>query len=253
MNFPMWLQSGFWGGVAGSSLLIGAVIGYYTKLPQRFIAGVMAFGSGVLISALSLELMDEAYQRGGFVSTAIGFIGGASVYSLANWYLATQGGKHRKRSQDKQPSQKQDSSSGMAIAVGSLLDGIPESIAIGLTMIAGGAVSTVTVIAIFLSNIPEGLSSSSGMKKAGRSRKYIFGLWIVICVASAISSVVGYTVFRHFSPQAISATTASAAGAILAMLSDTMMPEAYEYAHNFTGLITVIGFLASFILSKSGG
>jgi ZIP family zinc transporter len=253
MNFPTWLQSGFWGGVAGSALLIGALVGYYTKLPQRLIAGIMAFGSGVLISALSLELMDEAYRRGGFVATAIGFIGGASVYSLANWYLATKGAKHRKRSQDKQPSQNQAPGSGLAIAVGSLLDGIPESIAIGLTMIAGGAVSTVTVIAIFLSNIPEGLSSSSGMKKAGRSQKYVFGLWAFICIASAISSVIGFTVFRHFSPQVISATTASAAGAILAMLSDTMMPEAYESAHNFTGLITVVGFLASFVLSKAGG
>jgi ZIP family zinc transporter len=120
-------------------------------------------------------------------------------------------------------------------------------------MIGQGKVSLVAVIAIFLSNVPEGLSSSSGMKKAGRSKKYIFGLWTLICFISAVSSVIGFTAFKNFSPEVVAATTASAGGAILAMLSDTMMPEAFEYAHNFTGLVTVAGFLASFILSKMQG
>jgi zinc transporter, ZIP family len=250
---PLWLVAGFWGLLAGSALLLGAAAGYFARLPQRFIAAVMAFGGGVLISALAFDLMDEAYKRGGFDSTATGFLGGAAVYTAANWYLARQGAKHRKRSGGQQPSEGEQSGSGLAIAVGALLDGIPESIVIGVSMIGGGAVSTVAVIAIFLSNIPEGLSSSAGMKKSGRTLAYVFGVWASIAIVSGIASLLGYVVFSGFSDDVIAATTAVAAGAILAMLSDTMIPEAFEAAHDFSGLITVAGFLAAFVLTKLGG
>ncbi|HEX2963941.1 MAG TPA: hypothetical protein VHO43_19230 [Ignavibacteriales bacterium] len=247
------LYAGFWGLVAGSALLLGAAVGYFAHASQRLIAAIMAFGSGVLISALAFELMDEAYKQGGFDSTSAGFIGGAAVYTLANWYLAHKGAKHRKRSQKgKQPSEEENSGSGIAIAVGALLDGIPESIVIGVGMIHGGTVGWVTVIAIFLSNIPEGLSSSAGMKKAGRSAIYVFGVWTAIAVISGVASLIGYAVFRYYSPDVIALTTAVAAGAILSMLVDTMIPEAFEETHNFAGLITVIGFLAAFMLSKLG-
>jgi len=252
-GIPLWLQAGFWGTVAGGALLIGAAIGYYVRVPQRLIAGIMAFGSGVLISALSFELMEEAYNKGGFTATAFGFLGGAAVYTGANWLLAHKGAKHRKRSGDQQPSESKNSGSGLAIAVGALLDGIPESIVIGLSMVSGGAVSLVAVAAIFLSNIPEGLSSASGMKNAHRSRAYIFGIWGGIAVVSALAALIGYSVFQNFTVEVTSATTAVAAGAILAMVADTMIPEAFENTHNLTGLIAVAGFLAAFALSKLGG
>jgi ZIP family zinc transporter len=246
------MLAGFWGFVAGAALLIGAGVAWFVRVPPRLIAGIMAFGSGVLISALSFERMDEAFRKGGFAATAVGFLGGAAAYTVANLALARFGARHRKRSGGQQASEQQQSGSGLAIAVGALLDGIPESIVIGLSMLEGGAVSTVAVVAIFLSNIPEGLSSAAGMKKAGRSAAYIFGVWGAIAAASGLAALAGYTVFDGFSPAVIAATTAVAAGAILAMLADTMIPEAFDTAHDFAGLITVAGFLAAFALSKLG-
>jgi len=120
-------------------------------------------------------------------------------------------------------------------------------------MIGGAAVSWVAVIAIFLSNVPEGLSSASGMKQAGRSATYVFGLWCGIAAVSGVASLIGYAVFSGFSPEVIAATEAVAAGAILAMIADTMIPEAFEVARDYAGLITVAGFLSAFALSKLGG
>jgi ZIP family zinc transporter len=250
---PLWLQAGLWGLLAGSALLVGAAAGFYLTIPVRLIAGVTAFGSGVLISALSFELMDDAYRRGGLDATSLGFLCGAAVYTAANWVLARNGAKHRKRSNGRQPSEAERPGSGLAIAVGALLDGVPESIVIGLSLLGGGAVGWVAVIAVFLSNIPEGLSSSVGMRRAGRSAGYVFGVWAGIALASGLASVAGYALFAGLGADVVAGTTAVAAGAILAMLADTMIPEAFEEAHTAAGLITVAGFLAAFTLSKLGG
>jgi ZIP family zinc transporter len=250
---PLALQAGLWGMLSGSALVLGAALAWFVAIPQRVIAAVMAFGSGVLISALSFELMDEAFRTGGFDSTSIGFLGGAAVYTAANIYISRQGAKHRKRSGQGSDARPGGAEAGLAIAVGALLDGIPESIVIGVSMIAGGVVSWVAVIAIFLSNVPEGLSSAAGMKQAGHSALYVFGLWSGIALISGFSSFAGYAVFSGFPQEVIAATEAVAAGAILAMIADTMIPEAFEVAHDFAGLITVAGFLAAFVLSKLGG
>jgi zinc transporter, ZIP family len=256
MHVPMSAQAGFWGLLAGSSLLLGAAVGYFGRLPQRAIAAVMAFGAGTLISALAFDLMDEAYRRGGFGSVSIGFVAGGVAYTAVNQYLNRRGARHRKRSGEHQARDAQShggDASGLAIAAGALLDGIPESIVIGTSMIHGGTVGWVAVVAIFVSNIPEGLSSSAGMRKAGRGKAYVFGVWAGIAIISGVAALIGYSVFRHFSAGIIAATTAVAAGAILSMLADTMIPEAFETAHDWTGLITVLGFLAAFALTKFGG
>src|SRR3954452_2910752 len=211
------LLAALWGFVAGAALLLGACIGFFLSVPVRLIAAVMAFGSGVLISALAFELMNEAYKTGGLVAASIGFLTGAAIYTAANWMLALYGAKHRKRS-GKQPSESEDSGSGTAIAIGALLDGIPESIVIGVSMLEGRGVSMIAVVAVFLSNLPEGLSSASGMKKAGRSGLYVFGVWGGLTIVSAVAALAGYAIFGNFSTPVIAATTAVAAGAILAML-----------------------------------
>lgn len=246
------LVAGFWGLVAGIALLIGALTGYLAPVPRRVIASIMGFGGGVLISALAFDLMNEAYERGGFLATACGFLAGAIVYTGANVILSRRGAKHRKRSGGQQPSEAQQPGSGLAIVVGSLIDGIPESVAIGVSLISGGSVSLAAVIAIFLSNLPEGLSAAAGMKKAGRSPRYVFGLHTAIVLISAAASLAGYAIFSGLSPSVIAATTAVAAGGILAMLADTMMPEAYEEGHSVIGLVTVVGFLCAFVLTKLG-
>lgn len=240
--------------LGGSALVVGALIAFVAKPSQRLVAGVMAFGSGVLISALAFELMDEAYRTGGFAPTAIGFLSGAAIYTAANIYLSKRGAKHRKRSGHQQTSDDgQADGAGLAIAVGALLDGIPESLVIGLSLLNGGGVSLVTVGAVFLSNVPEGLSSAAGMRKAGRSATYIFGVWIGIALISGLSAYLGYFIFADAGPGVVAATNAMAAGAILAMLADTMIPEAFEHAHDYAGLITVSGFLMAFVLSKLDG
>ena len=248
------LEAGFWGFVGGSALILGALIAWFVSLPQRLIAAVMAIGSGVLISAVAFDLMDEAFRQGGFDSTAAGFLGGAVVYTAANVVISRRGARHRKRS-GSNPDASQpaaDEGSGTAIAVGALLDGIPESVVIGVSLLAGGGVSAVTVAAVFLSNVPEGLSSAAGMKKAGRGPGYVFGVWGGIAAASGIAAMVGNVALAGASPEIVAAVTAVAAGAILAMLVDTMIPEATEATHEYSGLIAVVGFLLAFVLSKLG-
>ena len=249
----LWVQALFWGAVSGGALVVGAAVGFLVQVPKRVVAAVMAFGSGVLISALSFELMEEAFEEAGTGAAAVGFLVGAGLYAGANALLAARGAEQRKRSGDHQPSEEEQSGSGAAIAVGALLDGIPESIAIGLSILHGGAVSVATVVAIFLSNLPEGLSSSDGMKRSGRSAGYVFGVWTSIAVACGLSSLLGYLAFDGVSPFVVAATTALAAGAMLTMIVDTMIPESVEGTGGRAGIYAVLGFLFSFALSHLEG
>ncbi|WP_408668856.1 ZIP family metal transporter [Jatrophihabitans sp.] len=246
---PVWAEAGLWGLLAGAALVIGAAVAWVLPVPQKVVASVMAFGAGVLIAALSFDLVDEAETTGGLAATTIGFLGGAAVYVAANAALARRGGRHRKRSQE-QPSESESPGSGGAIAIGALLDGIPESIVLGLTLFGGGGVGVPVLAAIFISNLPEGLSSAAGMKKAGRGARYVFGVWGGIALASGAAGLIGALTLEGASPQVIAVITAVAAGAILAMVADTMIPEAFESTHLYAGFIATLGFILSFAIER---
>jgi zinc transporter, ZIP family len=247
---PGWLSAGGWGLIAGAALVAGALIGYLARVPQAAIATIMAFGSGVLISAVAFDLIADANERGGLAPTAFGAVAGALIYTLANIALARRGARHRKRSGTQQPGEADQPGSGTAIALGALLDGIPESIVIGTSLLGGGPVSAATVVAVFVSNLPEGLASAAGMRRAGRGRTYVFGLWTAIALASGLAASAGYAFLGDASGELLAAITGIAAGAILAMIADTMLPEAFEDARLWTGLIAVLGFLTAFSIAQ---
>jgi ZIP family zinc transporter len=202
----------------------------------------------VLISAVAFDLMEEAARIGGLGPAALGFIVGAVVYLAANALLARHGARHRKRSGDQQPSEQEQQGSGAAIAIGALLDGVPESVVLGLGLLGGGAVSLPVLAAVFISNVPEGLSSAAGMKRNGRSARYVFGVWVTIAVVSGLAALLGYVALGSAPPEIIAIITAVAAGAILTMIADTMIPEAFETTRTWTGLITTLGFLLAFAI-----
>lgn len=257
-----WLLAGLIGLLAGSGLFVGALVGYAGRLPHRLIATVMGLGAGVLVAVLTLELVTESGERGSILATATGFMGGALLFSLANRLLERRGAAERKRCGTcvSQPSEGEIPGSGLAIAVGALIDGIPESLAIGLSIAAVRGVeiaqaettfSFTLVAGFFLANIPQGLSSASGMRHAGRSRMYVLGVWTTIVIASAIASIVGAVVFVGASDVFLAALTALAAGGVLAMLAETMIPEAFHLNRRFIGAVTAFGFMVALLLGSA--
>lgn len=245
------MQAGLWGLVSGGMLVVGAAIAWWVRVPRLVTAGVMAFGAGVLISALAFDLVDEAETEGGLGATLLGLVVGAAAYVGANVLLARRGARHRKRSGDQQPSEEQQAGSGTAIAVGALLDGVPESAVLGLSLTGGQGVSLAVLAAIAISNLPEGLSSTAGMRRSGRSAGFVFGVWGSIAVASGAAGLVGYAAFAGASPAVVAVVTALAAGAILAMVADTMIPEAFERTGLYNGALCVAGFIVAFTISRA--
>ncbi len=241
------LEAAFWGFVGGAALLIGATFALTVRTSQRTIGLVMAFGAGVLVSALAFELTAESFERGGTPAVALGLAAGGISFFTGDWLLDHRGGDHRKRSGGEQ-----EGGAAGAIVLGALMDGIPESVAIGVSLLAGGKVGVATVAAVFLSNIPESLSAATGLRAAGHSRRWILMLWAAVALVSAVAAAIGYSALGHASPVLIGFIQAFAAGAILTMLADTMMPEAFAHGGKLVGLFTLLGFALSFLLSNAG-
>jgi ZIP family zinc transporter len=235
----------FWGAVAGSSLVLGGLIAQYIPVRSRSLGLVMAFGAGVLISAVAYELVDEAFSTaGGGGAVAIGLFAGSAVFFLGDALLDRYGADNRKRS-----SGEQSAGSPLAIVLGIVLDGIPESIVLGLTLLGGTGVSAAMLAAVFLSNLPEAIAATSGLRLSGWNSKRILALWVVVALVTALASLAGFTLFDDASPEAIALVLAFAGGAILTMLADTMMPEAFEHGGKLVGLFTTLGFTLAFAIS----
>ncbi|HEY0306224.1 MAG TPA: hypothetical protein VGC44_14720, partial [Longimicrobiales bacterium] len=225
------------------------------RLSHGIVAANMGFGGGVLIAVLSVELIDTAFTEGGPVAATLGFLLGALSFCAINWRLARRGARHRNRCGDcvRQPREVQHEGSGLAIAVGSILDGIPESLVIGLSLLNGEKIGAGLVAGFFLANIPQGLSSAAGMKKAARSARYIFTLWMGVVLTSGAAAALGFVVLGTVGSTLPASLLAFAAGGVLAMVAESIMPESFSNAQPFTGLITVVGFLVAFLIIKAPG
>jgi ZIP family zinc transporter len=237
------IEAFLWGAVAAAALLVGALVAYIVTPSPKFIAIVMALGAGLLIGSISFELIDEAIK-----STEVAIVGvytliGAAAFTVGNRVLDKRGGGDRKDAEGDQKS-----GSPLAIVLGSVLDGIPESFVLGLTVLQGG-VSVALLIGVVLSNLPEGLSSSSGLRIAGWTRARVVRMWVIVVVVSAVSAALGYALLDPTHGHTGSFAQGFAAGALLAMITDTMLPESYDVEKINTGSLVAIGFAISLMLS----
>jgi len=241
--------------IAGGTLLVGAAVAWFIDIPQRVVAGIMALGAGVLISTLAFELVEEAADIGGVLPTSVGFLAGAVLYIVADW-LVSRPSKHPKPRPANIAARRAGANlaggTGVAIAIGALVDGIPESIVMGLSVLQGG-ISIPIVAAIAISNFPEGLGSTAALKRSGSSARSVFLLWGGIALVTVAASVAGFVVFQSAPGHVVALITTIAAGGLLAMICNTMIPEAFEEQRALTGLWATLGFLGAFLLHEVAG
>jgi ZIP family zinc transporter len=219
-----------WGALAASSLVIGALIGLARPWPRRAVGLVLGFGAGALISAVSFELAEEGVKLAGALPVAIGLGVGAITYYLASIRVASMGG-------------------GAALALGAFLDGIPEQMVLGIGLAEGASVSAGLLAAIFVSNLPEAIGGATDMRRQMHGTRQVALNWVGIASLCALATVVGYALADATSDELQAGINGFAAGALLVMLVDSMIPEATEQAGRTTGLVTALGFAAAAGLS----
>ena len=254
------LEAALWGFAGASSLLIGAVIGATVSLPNWAIGLILGFGAGTLISAVAFELTEESFSLGGADTVALGLALGGGAYFIGTVAIARRGGSERMGA-----SGRDDADASKALLLGAVLDGIPESVVIGLTLLAGGEVGVPFLAAVFLSNLPEAISSTQGMCKQGLGLRRVLWPWTIVVAASTVAAALGYGLLKDASDDLVGLIQAFAGGAVLTMLADTMFPEAYLYVRgdpelhrkrkprprleNAVGLLTTMGFALAYLLS----
>ena len=254
-------QSLLFGVIASSALVLGALAGGRIQFPKRVLAAMLAFASGALITALAFELFEDSYEQGGMWRAALGLIAGAVVFTLISQRLdrIAEGG-HREdhgsekldtdaAAEEKAPSAPSVSgAAGLALLAAVTLDGVPENVALGVSL-GEGSGSLALLAAIFVSNFPEALVGSASMRAQGRSQMFIIGTWVACAALLAFAVVIGAGPLSSASPETLSLPLAFAAGAVLASLADTLMPEAYENGGPAVALSTTAGFVLSFFLA----
>ncbi|MGH2444534.1 MAG: ZIP family metal transporter [Candidatus Limnocylindria bacterium] len=239
---PEPIQAGLWGALAGSSLVLGAVAALTLRIPRRIVALVMAFGAGALVSALAFDLADEAFRVGGTLVFGLGLAAGAMAYFAGDRLIDRMSGTGTSH---------EGQTGGAAIVLGALLDGLPESLVLGATLIGSAGISPSFLAAVLVSNLPEGLAGSRDLADEGHSVRWILGLWVGIAAASGLAAAIGNAALGAMGTTPLAVAQSFAAGAIITMLADTMFPEAYETGGDRVGLATALGFATAFLLSRA--
>jgi ZIP family zinc transporter len=244
------MLAAFWGGVAAISLIIGAVVAIRLRPSERVTGAVMGFGAGALLGGIAYELVPESLMKDAGWGILATFAAGAVTFFVGDWLIDARGGLHRKRiARTACDTGGSDGGSGMAIFLGTLLDGIPESLVLGLGLALGSSVSLAFLAAVFVSNIPEGMAGTTSLISEGHSRRQVYRMWIALVVASAAAAAIGLSFARSVPSVDGRVVQSFAAGAMLTMLADTMMPEAFKHGGRVVGLLTTLGFLMAAMLS----
>jgi zinc transporter, ZIP family len=247
------LEAAFWGLVGASALILGAVLAFAVDVPIRARGLIQGFGAGVLFGAVAYDLIGEAIRQhaGGF-AVGIGFGLGAVAFFVGSVLI------DRIPASGSAPDGKPGGTSsagataGLAILLGTVLDGIPESLVLGLSFVPGAGVALPILLAVFVSNVPEALSATEDLADSGYSRGRILRIWVAVTLTSAAAAGLGFATLDVVGPQLIAATQAFAAGALLAMLAESMIPEGYAAAGRPVGLTTSLGFAVAAFLSLQG-
>ena len=235
-----------WGALAASSLVVGAVVALRVQISLRTIGWVMGFGAGVLLSAVSFDLVEKAIETSsGHGATLAGLLAGCLTFFGGDLVIERIGGGQRKRATGANAE-----GDPLGIVLGTVLDGIPESLVIGLTFHEGGPVGAAYLVAVFVSNVPEAISSTAGLTARGWRQARILLMWTGIAAVSGVASAVGYGLFARSSNEVVAFVLAFAGGAVLTMLAETMMPEAYLHGGKVVGVLTTLGFTLAFALEQ---
>jgi ZIP family zinc transporter len=234
-----------WGALAASSLVFGALLALSRRWPTRQVGLVLAFGAGALVSAVSFELAAEGLRVGSLGSTAIGLGIGALTYFGLDGLIASRFSSGRGRT-----GRTEGSDPGIALALGAFLDGIPEQLVLGIGLAGGEGIGIGLLVAIFVSNLPEAIGSASEMRRSGTKRGKIMQLWSAVAAICTLASVAGYAIADAASGELRAGIDGFAAGALLVMLIDSMIPDATKESGRVAGLVTTLGFAVATALSS---